>query len=75
MRAMIHGVSQVPGMILGYARRAENSPKTAVSPSLRTVERAPNVRPWAGQHQSPAVFQSVVHRRTNVLVLMIVHFL
>ncbi len=73
MRAMIHSAPQPPGVILRHARRAENPPKTAIAPLVRTVQRAPDMCPWPRQDQPPAVFQGIVHRRTDMLVLVVVH--
>jgi len=73
MRTMIHSAAQPPGVILRHARRTKDSPKTTVAPLVRTVQRAPDVRPWPCQHQPPPTRNRIVHRCTDMLVLVVVH--
>jgi hypothetical protein len=70
---MIHSAAQPPRVVLRHARRAENSPKTAVSPAMWTVQRAPDVRVRRCHFHPPPAGKGVVDRGADVLVLMLVH--
>jgi hypothetical protein len=69
----MHGVPQPPSVIFRHTRRAVDPPKAAVAPVVRAIKRSPDMRPRPRQHQPPAVLQGIIHRRADMLVLMVVH--
>jgi len=73
VRATVNGSTYIFGVPFWDTRRRVDGLVAAGTVVLRTVQLAPNVCPRPSQDQPPAVFQGVIHRRTDVLVPVLVH--
>jgi len=60
-------------MSLRIPGRAENGELTARAVGTVTTQPSPDMGSRPGQHQPPPVLQGIVHRRTDVLVFVVIH--
>ena len=75
MRAFVNRSSNVFGMIFGVFRCRVEGSDAAGTIALWTKQPAPDVGPWSGFLQRPAVVQRILDCCTNVLVWMLSHYI